>query len=794
MPDAAAAPVTRYYAFDEIARLADCVQIAREIGLAVNGDNRCAATWRGGTNETSVSLAATGWHDFAVGESGGAVDLVALVNFGGDRQRAQQWLGDRLALTPAMQVGSDRGNRAERLERDGYALVKTYDYIDPDTGKTRHTVERWQHPEKGKEFVQRVGSRCSVKGIETLLYRLPEWHKSRYVVICEGEKDADTVADRLGFRATTNPAGAGNWADHYNRWLVGKDAVILADNDAAGQKRLAYLLWALKDVCGRLKAVTFEELAEGGDITDFVEAHGIEAGKAKITSAAEVDKAAICKPSEDMPAIAAAKEANRYDLKNYLVQDGEDDKGKPKKVHVPRQVNDLCREIRTRLLGFPHRLGDSLFDHGRDGEGIHLLTTPAELFAWIATKTKHNVQWKRGEGYTPKDELFASLRLTARRYETASNTPHHPARADTYYSHPPLPPPSQDREVLATFIKFFAPASPVHEILLRTFVAAPLFYLPGIPRPAWIIDSEDGAGTGKTTLVEAVATLYGGEPIRTSKAEIVYTPQEVLKRMISAGGRMRRLVLVDNVQGNFASAHYSDWVTGGSLSGRPAYGRGEETRANDLTYTLTANSANVDNDIACRSWTIQLKRGDIRPNWKSSLVGYTEANRLQILADIIDTLKSNEPFEVATSTRYPEFEQQVLQAMCGDLGEYSEAIKTISADQQTANLEEDVAARIGETIRHNLMNIGLAPDMDSYFIRTEVIDAWFRNVPMPVDGDIKQQIVNAAKHGMLPEVDKTIRRWPHHGKERRRGFLWNRLASAPHIIGIDQSGRVGVIL
>ena len=788
------AAVTRYYSFDEIARLADCIEIAKEIGLAVNHENRCAATWRGGTNETSVALAKAGWHDFATGDSGGVVDLVAIVRHGGDKQQAQQWLGDRLALTPAMQVGSDKGNRAERLERDGYALVKTYDYIDPETGKVRHSVERWQHPEKGKEFVQRAGSRCSVKGIETLLYRLPEWHKAGYVVICEGEKDADTVKDRLGFYATTNPAGAGNWAEHHSRWVAGKDVVILADNDAAGRNRLAYLQWTLKGICGRIKAVTFEDLPEGSDITDLVEAQGVAAGKAAIMAAVDVDKAAIRQPSEDLPAITAAKEANRHDLHNYTVQNGEDEKGKPKKVFVPRQINDLTREIRTRLLGFPHRMGDDLFDHGRDGEGIAIIHTPAELFSWIATKTKRNIQWKRGEGYTPKDELFASLRLSARRYETASNTPHHPARADTYYSHPPLPPPSQDRETLAQFVKFFAPAGPVHEILLRTFIAAPLFYLPGIPRPAWIIDSEDGAGTGKTTLVEAVAILYGSEPIRTSKSEIIYTPQEVLKRMISSGGRMKRILLVDNVQGNFASAHYSDWVTGGSLSGRPAYGRGEETRANDMTYTITANSANVDNDIAMRSWTIQLRRGDIRPNWKSALMAYTEANRLQILADIIGALKANEPFEVATTTRYPEFEQQVLQAQCGDLGEYSEAIKTISSDQQTANLEEDVAARIGETIRHNLMNLGLAPDMDSYFIRTEVIDLWFRNVPMPVDGDIKQQIVNAAKHGMLPEVDKSIRRWPHNGPSRRRGFLWNRLASAPKVIGVDQSGRVGVVL
>jgi hypothetical protein len=785
--------IARYYSFEEICAASDCVDIAREIGLAVKED-RCPASWRGGTNETSVSLAKSGWHDFATGQSGSVIDLVALVMFAEDTQAAQQWLGDRLALTPKMTLGTDKAGRAERLEREGYSLVKAYPYIDPATGKARHTVERWEHPEKGKEFVQRAGSRYSLKGIETLLYRLPDWIKSPYVILCEGEKDADTVADALKMKATTNPAGAGRWEPHYNQWLAGKDVAIMVDNDDAGRARLAHLLWELKNVANNLKAIHFDDLPEKSDVTDCVAAHGANATIERIRAAEVIDKAAIVKPTDDLPAVTAAKEANRHDLRNFIEIKEVDDKGKTKVTHKPRQINDLMRDIRTRLLGFPHKVGDSLFDHDRDTAGISFLDNPAELFSWMATKTGRNIQWKRGEGMTPRDELFSGLRQTARRFESVSTMPHFPPRGDTYYSHAPLPPPSPDRECLQRLLEMFSPASPIHAILLKAFIAAPLFYIRHIPRPAWIIDSEDGAGTGKTTMVEAVAHLYGTEVIRTSKPEMLYSAGDVLKRCLSGAGRMKRVLLVDNVQGNFASASYADMVTASSLSGRPAYGRGEETRWNDLTYVITANSANVDNDIAQRSWTIMLRRSNIRPSWKADLTKFIDVNRLQIVADILDVLQANPPLTDQTSTRYPEFEQQVLQPMCGDMDEYSEAIKQVFSDQQTQNLEEDVAARISETIRHNLLNIGLAPDQETYFLRSEVIDAWFRNVPMPVQGDIKQQIVNAAKHGMLTEVDKTIRIWPNNGESRRRGFLWNRGKTAPRVLGVRQDGKVGQVV
>ena len=70
-----------------------------------------------------------------------------------------------------------------------------------------------------------------------------------------------------------------------------------------------------------------------------------------------------------------------------------------------------------------------------------------------------------------------------------------------------------------TFLGFFSPASDADRRLLAAFICAPLWHVPGIPHPSWIIDSQDGAESGKTKVVELVAKLYASEPIRTSQAE-----------------------------------------------------------------------------------------------------------------------------------------------------------------------------------------------------------------------------------------------------------------------------------
>jgi DNA polymerase len=90
------------------------------------------------------------------------------------------------------------------------------------------------------------------------------------VWITEGEKDADNLA-ALGLIATTNPGGSKTWQSELAQHFKGKQRVyILEDNDAPGRCHTAKILTALADVVPNIAVVSFPELSEGGDVSDWL--------------------------------------------------------------------------------------------------------------------------------------------------------------------------------------------------------------------------------------------------------------------------------------------------------------------------------------------------------------------------------------------------------------------------------------------------------------------------------------------------------------------------------------------
>jgi putative DNA primase/helicase len=108
-------------------------------------------------------------------------------------------------------------------------------------------------------------------------YRLPELLASSpdtVVLVCEGEKDADTAVHH-GFVATTNPGGAAKWQPELAQYFQGKQRVcIVEDNDAMGAKNTATIVKALGNVVPTIGVVRFPELGRGGDLSDYFERDG----------------------------------------------------------------------------------------------------------------------------------------------------------------------------------------------------------------------------------------------------------------------------------------------------------------------------------------------------------------------------------------------------------------------------------------------------------------------------------------------------------------------------------------
>src|SRR5262249_25231141 len=108
-------------------------------------------------------------------------------------------------------------------------------------------------------------------------YRLPELiaaSPSEPIWICEGEKDCDNVA-ALRLVATTNPGGAKVFQPELAQWFKGKElAYILEDNDDAGRRHTAKILAVLAGIVSEIVTVSFPELREKGDVSDWLEAGG----------------------------------------------------------------------------------------------------------------------------------------------------------------------------------------------------------------------------------------------------------------------------------------------------------------------------------------------------------------------------------------------------------------------------------------------------------------------------------------------------------------------------------------
>lgn len=154
-------------------------------------------------------------------------------------------------------------------KEEKHHIVKTYDYTDAE-GNLLFQVCR-MNP---KDFRQRRPINngnwaWNLKGIQPVLYRLPAVLAAREVLLVEGEKDVDALAE-LGLTASTNPMGARKWREEYNEVLKGKDIVLIPDNDNEGREHMTQVAISLNSGAKSLKWIDLPGLPSKGDISDFI--------------------------------------------------------------------------------------------------------------------------------------------------------------------------------------------------------------------------------------------------------------------------------------------------------------------------------------------------------------------------------------------------------------------------------------------------------------------------------------------------------------------------------------------
>ena len=752
---------------------ANCIEIAKHLGIPQSSNGRYIAVWRGGTNG-NVQIDEKHWWDHKEDKGGDVFELVCAMNRTHFMESCRI-IADFYGMKPVRPLRVPQGKtRYDLLLADGYEEIKRYAYTDKD-GNPIHYVVRMEHPEKKKEFLQGdTNGKWTVKHLDLVLYNLPRIKDSSWVLVVEGEKDADTLIS-WGLPATTNCGGAKSWEDRFSDVLAGKDVILLPDNDEVGLAHMDAIGKSLKGKAREIRTLTVSELPKG-DVTDWVEKEGGDKGRFLAMAKVAMQWTA---PDDHTVELAMAKEANRKPFGNFVSSfEQTPNQKKPTIEKTARSLNEMVEDAHIRLLGFPRRIGESsLFDHDRDTKEIIYLDSTQKLWAWMHNKMKIPVRWTRGDAMVTKGEFYEGLIMGAKKYESISGVPDWPRRSDVYYHHSELPPPTEGHTAFEKLLDFYKPENHYYRVLLKSLFCAPMFYKRGVERPMWIIDSHEGAGSGKSSLAEAVSNLYSTSPIRVAVPELEQSDR-LIKRMMSTEGRNAKVFLLDNVTGNFKSPFLSGLVTAPTITGMAPYGRGEEIRVNNLTYIVTANSASVDNDIGIRSFYIYLSKPDYNAEWKSQMNAYIDQNRLQIFADIIDLLSNSKVIPVPASTRFPEFEQEILQKCCKNESELKSVQAVILEAREESNNEEELAMQIEEVLAERIADIHDTPKYHQFFIPTKTVWMWLKDGmegSFKDDSDAIQKVRDFSKnrllHSILPKPD----RFPHHetnGVKKRKGVMW----------------------
>jgi hypothetical protein len=181
-----------------------------------------------------------------------------------------------MAEAERLEPFAQRPYRDDDLTNAGFEQANAYKYTDAD-GKLLYEVVRYRHRSvKGaKLFRQRRHGANEVlwiadAGIVKVPYQWPALtaRPNEAVFFCEGEKDADRLAD-LGLLATT--VASQKWSDVVVDALTDRDVIIMEDNDAPGRVNAQKSVNALEGRAKSIKVIRLPGLKYKGDVSDWLD-------------------------------------------------------------------------------------------------------------------------------------------------------------------------------------------------------------------------------------------------------------------------------------------------------------------------------------------------------------------------------------------------------------------------------------------------------------------------------------------------------------------------------------------
>lgn len=476
-------------------------------------------------------------------------------------------------------------------------------------------------------------------------------------------------------------------------------------------------------------------------------------------------------------------------LRNWQKQVVATERG-DREVTVPRLLNDIVDDVRKGFDGFPRNLG-GLFYFDDEGKKIVALPKVDSLAAWIQGAGDCGISFKRGVGFASMGELYHRLLQTAQEYSAAARVPFWPKRDDLFELFGELPDADENATAFWGLLDYMRPATPEDRLLMAAAFLAPLYYTPKASRPAWCIDTVDAQGSGKSTVVKVCTRLYDCEAFDIGLETLKKDESAIKKRIISTEGRQTRIALIDNITGeSVSSAALAKFVTAASISDRAAYGHGEAIRPNDITWFMTMNGAKFDTDLASRCYTLKVRKPENPdPFWEEQVYGYIEANRLQIMADMVAMLERvaarKDDVWTRKSSRFARFDSLVLAAVCKDREEFDAVDTYLSSAAEETNEDLQVAQTFAEAFEKSISEKceGWKTDKrKGIVVSPGNMDAFLQSIPALAKYK-SRNVREWVKNGMLPQFDKDFDRVENSRAEgdfrHRKSFLW--LGSDPNL-------------
>lgn len=187
-------------------------------------------------------------------------------------------------------------------------VIAAYDYRDDDE-RVLFQKRRFQPEGEQKTFrIYRPDEHGNwVAGIDApdgaptkrVLYNQPRVVTANVVVVCEGEKDADNIAqcglwaERTTLRLATTcnfdgawkPGEKSKWLPAYNVYFAGKFVIVFADNDETGETWAQAVAQNVHPYAHTVKIIRLPGLQAKGDVSDWLVNHTAKDLETEIASA-----------------------------------------------------------------------------------------------------------------------------------------------------------------------------------------------------------------------------------------------------------------------------------------------------------------------------------------------------------------------------------------------------------------------------------------------------------------------------------------------------------------------------